>query len=125
LNAKELPAVAAWNFGDHSDFTTRQIRIARGAVMSVRYLILVLGIALVAPSYGYAQGTIPGAERGAREGGNAAGPVGAVVGGAVGAATGTVGGVLGAPRDPGCDSETVRRENSEGESETIHRTNCP
>ena len=37
--------------------------------MSVRYLMLVLGIAVVtAPSYGYAQGTIPGAERGAREG---------------------------------------------------------
>ena len=34
------------------------------AIMSVRYLILVLGIAIIAPSHGYAQGTVPW--RGAR-----------------------------------------------------------
>jgi hypothetical protein len=93
--------------------------------MSIKHAILILGIVVAAPSLGYAQGTIPGAERGARDGGDAAGPVGAVVGGAVGAATGTVGGVLGVGGDSGCESQTVRRENSDGESETTHRTNCP
>ncbi len=93
--------------------------------MSIKQTILVVGIAVAMPSFGYAQGTIPGAERGARDGGDAAGPVGAVVGGAVGAATGTVGGVLGVRGDAGCESKTVHRENSDGESETVRRTNCP
>ena len=91
--------------------------------MSMKLAIFILGTAVALPSFGYAQGTVPGAERGAREGGDAAGPVGAVVGGAVGAATGTVGGVLGAR--PDCRSETVHRENGEGDFETVHRTNCP
>jgi hypothetical protein len=29
-NTKERPAVPAWNFGNHSDFTARQIRVAGG-----------------------------------------------------------------------------------------------
>jgi hypothetical protein len=93
--------------------------------MSLKHSILILGIAAAVPSLAYAQGTIPGAERGVHEGGEAAGPVGAVVGGAVGAAAGTVGGVVGVPNDRGCESKTVHKENSEGDSVTVHRTNCP
>lgn len=93
--------------------------------MSIKHAVIVFGVAMAMPAFGYAQGTIPGAERGAREGGDAAGPVGAVVGGAVGAATGTVGGVLGVQPDQGCESKTVHREDNYGNSETVHRTNCP
>ncbi len=93
--------------------------------MSLKHIVLILAIAASMPLAAYAQGTVPGAERGAHEGGEAAGPVGAVVGGAVGAATGTVGGVLGVPDDRGCESKTVHRENGEGDSVTVHRTNCP
>jgi hypothetical protein len=93
--------------------------------MAFKHAILIFGLAVTIPSLVTAQGTIPGAERGADEGGRAAGPVGAVVGGALGAATGTVGGILGVPGDRGCESRTVTRENREGDSETVRRTNCP
>ncbi len=93
--------------------------------MSVKHAILILGIAIAVPSAAFAQGTVRGAEHGANEGGEAAGPVGAVVGGAVGAAAGTVGGVLGVGDDRGCESKTVHREDNYGNSETVHRTNCP
>jgi hypothetical protein len=29
------------------------------------------------------------------------------------------------PDDRGCESKTVHRENGEGDSVTVHRTNCP
>ncbi len=93
--------------------------------MSMKHLILATAVALSLPATVFAQGTIPGAERGARDGDAAAGPVGAVVGGAVGAATGTVGGVLGVPDRSECESQTVHREDNYGNSETVHRTNCP
>jgi hypothetical protein len=32
--------------------------------------------------------------------------------------------VLGVP-DGGCESRTIHRENGMGDSETVHRTNCP
>ncbi len=93
--------------------------------MLIKHAIFILGIAIAIPSLASAQGTVRGAERGAREGGDTAGPVGAAVGGAVGAATGTVGGVLGGDPDRGCETKTVHRENGEGDSETVQRTNCP
>ena len=93
--------------------------------MTFTRLALIVGLAGAMSTSALAQGLVGGAERGADNGAAAAGPVGAVVGGAVGAATGTVGGVLGVPADRGCESQTVRRENGAGESETVHRTNCP
>jgi hypothetical protein len=93
--------------------------------MSMKITALIVAISLALPGFSLAQGTIPGAERGAREGDAAAGPVGGVVGGAAGAATGTVGGVLGEPADRGCESKTIHKEDGAGNSETIHRTNCP
>ncbi len=92
--------------------------------MAFKHALFIFGLAVTLASAAHAQGTIPGAERGADEGGRAAGPVGAVVGGAVGAATGTVGGILGVPSDRGCRSQTVTKENSEGDSETVRRTEC-
>ena len=93
--------------------------------MSIKHVVLALCIAGL-PSLAFAQGTVRGAEEGADNGAAAAGPVGAVVGGAVGAATGTVGGVLGVgPRDNGCESKTVTRQDDAGNSETVHRSNCP
>lgn len=85
--------------------------------------VVIAALALTSPVAAFAQGTIPGAAQGARDGAAAAGPIGGVVGGAVGAATGTVGGVLGVPARP-CDTTTVRRENSAGQSETVRRTDC-
>jgi hypothetical protein len=93
--------------------------------MSMKHAILALGLVIAVPASSFAQGTIRGAEHGADEGAAVAGPVGGVVGGAVGAATGTVGGVLGVGADHGCESKTVRRENGAGDSETVHRSNCP
>lgn len=93
--------------------------------MTFKHTLFALALAGSMPAAAFAQGTIPGAEAGADRGAAAAGPVGAVVGGAVGAATGTVGGVLGIPADRGCESQTVRRDNGAGDSETVHRTNCP
>ncbi len=93
--------------------------------MMLRHAVLLVGFALAIPGAAAAQGTLRGAQDGAASGADAAGPVGGIVGGAVGAATGTVGGVLGVGSDRGCESRTVRRENSAGESETVHRTNCP
>ena len=93
--------------------------------MKTGSVLLALALAGGLSTAAFAQGTIPGAEAGADRGAAAAGPVGAVVGGAVGAAAGTVGGVLGVPATGGCDSRTVHRENGEGDSETVHSTNCP
>lgn len=83
-----------------------------------------LCLVLALPTGALAQGTLPGAAAGAAAGGAAAGPVGAVVGGAAGAAAGTVGGVVGAPARGPCASTTVHRENSAGQSQTVHRTDC-
>jgi hypothetical protein len=93
--------------------------------MSIKHALLAAGLVLAVPSMAFAQGTIGGAARGADDGAAAAGPVGAVVGGAVGAAAGTVGGIAGVPADRGCESKTVHREDDAGNSETVHRTNCP
>ena len=93
--------------------------------MSMKHALVALGLVIAVPASSFAQGTIRGAEHGADEGNAAAGPVGGVVGGAVGAATGTVGGVLGVGGDRGCESRTVHRENDNGDSETVRRSNCP
>ncbi len=93
--------------------------------MAFKQAALVLGLAILIPASAFAQGTVRGAREGAESGADAAGPVGGIVGGAVGAATGTVGGVLGVQGDRGCESRTVRRESGDGDSETVHRTNCP
>lgn len=89
--------------------------------MTMKTVLVALCLA-GAPSLALAQGTVRGAAEGADAGAAAAGPVGAVVGGAVGAATGTVGGALGADR--GCETKTVHRENAEGDSETVRRSDC-
>ena len=93
--------------------------------MALKHMVVLVGFALAIPGSAFAQGTIRGAQDGAASGADAAGPVGGIVGGAVGAATGTVGGVLGVGSDRGCESQTVRRQNGAGETETVHRTNCP
>ena len=93
--------------------------------MLIRKPLLATAILIAGSALASAQGTIPDAAQGAREGDRAAGPVGAVVGGATGAAVGTVGGVAGVPADRGCESKTVHSEDGAGNSETVHRSNCP
>ncbi len=93
--------------------------------MALKHALIIVGFATVVPAPVFAQGTLGGAADGADRGAAAGGPVGAVVGGAVGAATGTVGGVLGVPADRGCETQTTRRENGYGDTETVRRTNCP
>ena len=92
--------------------------------MPTKQAFVALGILVAIPTLAMAQGTVRGAEEGATAGDRAAGPAGGVVGGAVGAATGTVGGVLGAGPRGGCDSKTVTREDSAGNSETVKRSDC-
>jgi len=93
--------------------------------MRTTQAFMALGILVAVPTMAMAQGTVRGAEEGVNAGDRAAGPVGGVVGGAVGAATGTVGGVLGVGPRGGCDSKTVTREDSAGNSDTVRRSNCP
>ncbi len=73
--------------------------------MSMRYVLIVAGLAALAASPANAQAVVRGAKAGVEVGNKAAGPVGAVVGGAVGAtAYGFRAGasrVLGVPEEAG------------------------
>jgi uncharacterized protein YcfJ len=92
---------------------------------------------LALPTFAFAsdQGAAAGATAGAVGGAAVGGPVGAAVGAGVGAAAG---GAASGPNRPsvvienrpattgsvGCQSTTVRKENTMGDSKTVHKQEC-
>lgn len=85
----------------------------------------------LAPTLAFADGSsvVTGAAGGAVAGAVVGGPVGAAVGGAAGAVIGgaagdTTGTVVVEP-DPTCQTSTTQRQDIEGNTTTVQRTNCP